>query len=125
MALVRAIFFKTGTVHKRIRSLHSDAEHIKSTAHQLPNYRMALDFLTEIARSESKMLSLQSFLRKDVSLGYVGRNYNLQDLKALQAFRTDTGICPATLAPINCQDDYFGDLKPISGVRLCWELEEP
>ena len=29
----------------------------------------------------SKMLSLQSFLRKGVSLGYVGRNYNLKDLK--------------------------------------------
>ena len=27
------------------------------------------------------MLSLQSFLRKGVSLGYVGRNYNLKDLK--------------------------------------------
>jgi hypothetical protein len=27
------------------------------------------------------MLFLQSFLRKGVSLGYVGRNYNLKDLK--------------------------------------------
>ena len=27
------------------------------------------------------MLSLQSFLRKGVSLGHVGRNYNLKDLK--------------------------------------------
>ena len=31
---------------------------------------------------KAKMLSLQSFLRKGVSLGYVGRNYNLKDLKA-------------------------------------------
>ena len=30
------------------------------------------------------MLSLQSFLRKGVSLGYVGRNYNLKDLKDLR-----------------------------------------
>ena len=29
------------------------------------------------------MLSLQSFLRKGVSLVYVGRNYNLKDLKDL------------------------------------------
>jgi len=27
------------------------------------------------------MLSLQSFLRKGLSLGYVGRNHNLKDLK--------------------------------------------
>jgi hypothetical protein len=32
-------------------------------------------------RSESKMFSLQSFLRKGVSLSYAGRNYNLKDLK--------------------------------------------
>ena len=31
---------------------------------------------------EAKMLSLQSFLRKGVSLGYVGQNENLKDLKA-------------------------------------------
>jgi len=30
---------------------------------------------------EAKMLSLQSFLRKGVSLGHVGRNDNLKDLK--------------------------------------------
>ena len=29
----------------------------------------------------AKMLYLQSFLRKGVSLGYVGRNHNLKDLK--------------------------------------------
>ena len=31
------------------------------------------------------MLSLQSFLQKGVSLGYVGRNYNLKDLKPLRS----------------------------------------
>jgi hypothetical protein len=36
-------------------------------------------------RSESKMLSLQSFLRKGVSLGYVGLNKNLKDLKRIRA----------------------------------------
>ena len=30
---------------------------------------------------DQPVLSLQSFLRKGVSLGYVGRNYNLKDLK--------------------------------------------
>ena len=34
------------------------------------------------------MLSLQSFLRKGVSLGYVGRNYNLKDLKASALFHS-------------------------------------
>ena len=32
---------------------------------------------------KAKMLFLQSFLRKGVSLGYVGRYYHLKDLKAL------------------------------------------
>ena len=32
---------------------------------------------------KAKMLFLQSFLRKGVSLGYVGRNYNLKDQKDL------------------------------------------
>ena len=49
MARVRAIFFQKSTVHKMIFSLHSDTESTKPTAHQLPNYRMALNFLTEIA----------------------------------------------------------------------------
>jgi len=31
------------------------------------------------------MLSLQSFLRKGVSLGYVGKNYNLKDLNGTGA----------------------------------------
>jgi hypothetical protein len=31
---------------------------------------------------EAKMLSLQSFLWKGVSLGHIGRNSNLEDLKA-------------------------------------------
>jgi len=48
MALVRAIFFHKSTVHKLIFPLHSDTEH-KPTANELPNYRMALNFLTEIA----------------------------------------------------------------------------
>ena len=30
---------------------------------------------------KAEMLSLQSFLRKGMSLGYVGRNFNLKDLK--------------------------------------------
>jgi hypothetical protein len=30
---------------------------------------------------------------------------------ALQAFRTDKGMYPATLAPNNCSDDYSGGLK--------------
>ena len=36
---------------------------------------------------KAKMLSLQSFLRNGVSLGYVGRNYNLKDLKGYPLFR--------------------------------------
>ena len=32
---------------------------------------------------EAKILSLQSFLRKGVSLGHVRRNHNLKDLKEL------------------------------------------
>ena len=40
----------------------------------------------------AKMLSLQSFLRKGVSVAYVGRNQNLKDLKVslamLGAFET-------------------------------------
>ena len=35
----------------------------------------------KVCFSKAKMLSLQSFLRKGVSLGHVGRNYNLKDLK--------------------------------------------
>ena len=42
--------------------------------------------------SEAKMLSLQSFLRKGVSLRYVGRNYNLKDLKDI-TIRKDAGLC--------------------------------
>ena len=37
--------------------------------------------LESLTRSESKMLSLQSFLREGVSLGYVGSIENLKDLK--------------------------------------------
>ena len=49
MTLVRAIFFQKSTVHKLIFPLHPDTEHTKPTANQLPNYRMALNFLNEIA----------------------------------------------------------------------------
>ena len=48
MALVRAIFSQKSTVHKLIVPLHSDSEHTKPTANELPNYRMAFNFLTEI-----------------------------------------------------------------------------
>ena len=48
MALVRAIFSQKSTVYKLIVPLHSDTEHTKPTAKELPNYRMALNFLTEI-----------------------------------------------------------------------------
>jgi hypothetical protein len=78
MALVRAIFFQKTTVTRLIFPLHTDTEHTKPTATQHAAYRMALNFLTEIA---------------------------------LQAFRTDDGIYPAT-APATCQEDYSGDLKP-------------
>ena len=36
---------------------------------------------------KAKMLFLQSFLRKGMSLGYVGRNCNLKDLKEIRARR--------------------------------------
>jgi hypothetical protein len=49
MALVRAIFSQRNTVHKLILPLHPDTEPTKPTANQLPNYRMALNFLNEIA----------------------------------------------------------------------------
>ena len=49
MTLVRAIFFQKSTVHKLIFPLHPDTEHTKPTANQLPKYRMALNFLNEIA----------------------------------------------------------------------------
>ena len=78
MALVRTIFFQKTTVTRLIFPLHTDTEYTKPTATQHAAYRMALNFLTEIA---------------------------------LQAFRTDDGIYPAT-APATCQEDYSGDLKP-------------
>jgi len=47
--------------------------------------------------AKAKMLSLQSFLRKGVSLGYVGRNETLKDLKDphVQRHRSD----PQVFAP--------------------------
>ena len=41
--------------------------------------------------TKAKMLSLQSFLRKGVSLVYVGRNYNLKDLKESKG--KGAGLC--------------------------------
>ena len=76
------------------------------------------------------MLSLQSFPRKGASLGYVGRIYNLKDLKA---------TCPMRI-PFSwfcCNPLYRGEgldvirkearsfCRTIAGVRLCLELEEP
>jgi len=42
---------------------------------------------------EALMLSLQSFLRKGVSLGYVGLNSNLKDLKDLSAGQVALSAC--------------------------------
>ena len=60
------------------------------------------------------MLSLQSFLRKGVSLAYVG------------------SICIAGSAAILCtggldviRKEAWPFYRTSSGVRLCWELEEP
>ena len=43
------------------------------------------------------MLSLQSYLRKGVSLGYVGLNQNLKDLKDLKDLKSEDakgrGVC--------------------------------
>mmetsp|Transcript_5914 Transcript_5914/g.14092 ORF Transcript_5914/g.14092 Transcript_5914/m.14092 type:complete len:518 (+) Transcript_5914:412-1965(+) len=49
MALVRAIFFQKTTVTRLIFPLHTDTEHTEPTATQHAAYRMALNFLTEIA----------------------------------------------------------------------------
>ena len=53
---------------------------------------------------KAEMLSLQSFLRKGVALGYVGHNENLQDLKGPTAGDTVQGYLahkntPTTLVP--------------------------
>ena len=56
------------------------------------------------------MLSLQSFLQKGMSWGHVGLNYNLKDLRGgLNVTRKEA----------------WSFYRTISGVRLCWELEEP
>ena len=57
---------------------------------------------------KAKVFYLQSFLRKGVSLGGVGRNQNLKDLKD-QVIRKEA----------------WPFYRTSSGVRLCWELEEP
>jgi hypothetical protein len=53
--------------------------------------------LESSTRPESKMLSLQFFLRKGVVVGYVGLNQTLKDLQIAQASKpteSHIAICP-------------------------------
>ena len=66
-----------------------------------------------------------------MSLGYVGRNNNLNDLKDVAFLHhtikvwgiggDDVGLMQSTKAP----EEAWSFYKTISCVRLCWELEEP
>jgi hypothetical protein len=48
---------------------------------RVPHFRCVVQPRNKGPRSERKKPFLESFLRKGVSLGYVGRNINLKDLK--------------------------------------------
>ena len=75
MSLLKA---DLGSVRGRARSSGStqppQQSHPLSPLHEPLQWRAKRD-------PKAKMLSLQSFLRNGVSLGYGGRNYNLKDLK--------------------------------------------
>ena len=70
---------------------------------------------------KAKMLFLQCFLRKGVSLGYVGRNYNLKDLKdetrAEDAQRTPTQSLISSRILVY-EDTAFGCRGPGFGFRV-------
>ena len=60
------------------------------------------------------MLYLQSFLRKGVSLGYVGSNYNLKDLKDNDLRACVLGLNPACTLNISCSVDMFFCLETLN-----------
>ena len=82
-----------------------------------------------------KMLSLQSFLRKGVSLGHVGEKSNPKDLtnairKCYLCSLFYGRACRWAMLGESTSKEPKGKeawlfCRTSSGVRLCWELEEP
>ena len=77
------------------------------------------------------MLYLQSFLRKGVSLGYVGRNYNLKDLKdGIEYGAPKPGFLVRALSYLNSRSAQLfpvqdeGNLRPecTKWLQCCLEL---
>ena len=69
---------------------------------------------------KAKMLYLQSFVRKGVSLGRVGRNYNLK-LKDLKDKRPDLELY-LERGFIDYKTSMITDEDPLRGLMFCWDL---
>ena len=74
MSLIKAVLGSVFVASGPMWVTSPQQSHPLSPLHEPLHWRAKRD-------PKAKMLYLQSFLRKGVSLGYVGRNLNLKDLK--------------------------------------------